>query len=138
MSDGLDKVASEMISGMNQRFGLQALLQVPAISEFYGRVGGPDFYRSAISVLNGLIEVAEARGLVPIVQEHTTRLAFAQSMLEQELQRTPIPTTALDAEPRMWHDSEAGQSYVVVGRNHQEGGYAIELREEGENRMVRR
>lgn len=136
MSDWLEEAASEMISGTNQRISLQALLQVPTINEMYGRIGGADFYRSAISVLKGLREVAEGRGLVSIVQEHTTRLAFAQSMLEKELRRKPIPITASDAEPGMWHDPETGQSYVVFGGGPQEGGYSIELREHGENRMV--
>ncbi len=120
----------------NQKIGLRALLQVPTINEMYGLIGGADFYHSAISMLKGLIEVANGRGLTPIVEEHTARLAFAQSMLELELRRTPIPTTVLDAEPQMRHDPETGQSYVISGGGPEGGGYAIELNPKGENRMV--
>lgn len=136
MPDNLDKAASEVIPAMNQRTGLQTLLQVPIINEMYGRIGGADFYRSAISVLKGFIEVAQGRGLTPIAEEHTARLAFAQSALERELARTPIPTSPLDAEPRMRHTADG--SFIVVGGGPDNGGYAIKLNEQGENSMVLR
>ena len=114
--------------------GLQMLLQVPTIKEMYGRIGGREFYQVSIGVLQGLIEIAKSRGIAPIVQDHSNRLIIAQSFLEKELQRTPIPTTANDAEPRM--EYRDGQAYVVVGDGPGiNGGYSIELRENGENIM---
>lgn len=141
--DNLDEAASEMISGMNQgmeKVGLHSLLQVPALSGMYGRLNSADFYHAAISVLKCLIEVAEGKGLTPIVQDHSQRLAVAQSLLEKELARTPIPVSPSDAEPTMRRDSETGRSYVLHGGGLAEGGYVIELSPDspdGENRMVR-
>ncbi len=136
MVGSVDEAAAELISGINKRVGLQSLLQVPTIREMYGRIGGADFYNSAIGVLKGLIEVANGRGITPIAAEHSARLAYAQSMLEMELARTPIQNTPSDAEPRMVHRD--GVSLAMVGGGPQEGGYAIELNPEGENRIVTR
>ncbi len=134
MNDDLDKAAAELISSINQRVGLQFLLQVPTINQMYGRLGGASFYQATVGVLHGLIEVAQAWGLTPIAQEHSARLAYAQSMLEMELARTPIPNTPLDAEPKMMHRD--GSSFIVVGGGPEAGGYSIELHEQGENRMI--
>ena len=117
----------------DEHSALHMLLQVPTIKEMYGRISGPEFYHIAIGVLNGLIEIAKSRGIEPIVQDHSKRLVIAQSLLEKELRRTPIPSHPTDAEPRMEHRD--GQSYIVVGDGPDNGGYSVELRENGENRV---
>ena len=133
MAGDLGQEASEIISGLNDSMNLQSLLNVPEVDRMYGRIGGADFYRAAIGTLTELSAKAEKLGLAGVVKLHSTRIGVAQLLLEKELQRTPIPTTALDAEPWMQHDKNI--SYIVVGGGPGNGGYSIELRENGENIM---
>ncbi|MBI2144113.1 hypothetical protein HYU17_03090 [Candidatus Woesearchaeota archaeon] len=137
MDDGLEQVASGVIGAIEERAGLQALLWVPDIKEMWGRFGGAAFYEPAMDVLTRLRRVAETNGLTNLVRDYSQMLAVAQSLLEKERQRAPIPTTACDADSRMWHDPETGRHYITVGGGHLGGGYSIELVENGENRLVR-
>ena len=133
MTGNLEQAASEIIAGLEDSMRLNFLLNVPEVDRMYGRIGGADFYRAAIGTLTELSAKAEKLCLAWVVKLHSTRIGVAQSLLEKALQRAPIPTTAADAEPHMEHRD--GQTYIVVGDGPGNGGYSIELRENGENIM---
>ncbi len=114
MSDGLQEAISEMMSAMDDRMHLHMILQVDTVDEIYGRLGGADFYRAAIRVLERLRSKANALDLKEIAASHSARIAAAQSLLEKKLQIIPTPMTALDADSKPWYDPQTREVYTVA------------------------
>lgn len=90
MSDGLQEAILDTMSAMDDRMHLHMILQVDAVATIYGRLGGEDFYRAAIGVLERIRSKANALGLTNIAASHSARIVAAQSLLEKELRCVPI------------------------------------------------
>ena len=127
-------VAASLIPSVDVHSGLDFLCQVTEVDKMYGKLSPEAFYTQSIEVLDGLISGANRQGLADVVKNHLARRAFAKSMLEIEVARPKIPTSEMDAEPKMVYRD--GHAFVVAG-DPSNGGYSIELNERGENRFVR-
>lgn len=124
--------ASGLEEKFNAREGLQALIAIPELGEMHGRLPPVDFFKQALAYARSKQDAAKDSPQTARVWGAYVNIA--EQLLSIERRGAPIPFSPLDAEPRMLHRD--GSVFVVVGGGPQEGGYATELREEGENCMI--